>query len=86
MGNAGGRAQKFASERNGLSKFFRQIIRSTEKFFGEFCDEIITVSESISNEYRRIHKITEGIIIFEIEISCHQDIFLNDFFTLCFIG
>lgn len=49
-------AHEFASERNGLNKVFRQLIRSTEKFFGEFCDEIITVSESISSEYRRIHK------------------------------
>ena len=29
-------AHEFASERNGLNKVFRQLIRSTEKFFGGF--------------------------------------------------
>ena len=62
-------AHEFASERNGLNKLFRQIIRLTEKFFGEFCDEIITVSESIANEYRRIHRRERVNVILNVPIT-----------------
>ena len=61
-------AHEYASEKNGLNRFFRQIIRLTENFFGKFCDEIITVSESISNEYRQIHKREKVDVILNVPL------------------
>ena len=78
-------AHEFASERNGLNNFLRTSIRLTEKFFGGFCDEIITVSESISKEYRRIHKRKKIEVVLNVpllQLTISSSVNLRDEFKI----
>jgi glycosyltransferase involved in cell wall biosynthesis len=56
-------AHEYETEVNGLIGIKKQLARLLERFFIKHADEVITVSDSIANEYRRLYSIKKPHLI-----------------------
>lgn len=75
-------AHEYETERNGLTNIEKFIYRLIEKFFIKYADAVITVSESIANEYKNLYKIEKPLIIYNTPNYTEivkKDIFRNVF-------
>ncbi len=54
---------EYETEINGLKGFEKKIIKILEGFLIRFCDQVITVSESIADEYVRLYNIPKPALV-----------------------
>ena len=57
-------AHEYETERSGYSKYEKRILRMIENKLIKHADKIITVSESIANEYVNLYKINKPMVIY----------------------
>jgi glycosyltransferase involved in cell wall biosynthesis len=57
-------AHEYETEVNGLYGFKKIIIKITERLFVRYADKVITVSDSIANEYKKLYNIEKpGLVL-----------------------
>jgi glycosyltransferase involved in cell wall biosynthesis len=61
-------AHEYETERNGLHGSRKIYIKLKEKLLIKFCDRVITVSDTIANEYKRLYGITKPEVILNCPI------------------
>jgi glycosyltransferase involved in cell wall biosynthesis len=59
-------AHEYEIERNGISKIEKKISKILEKYLLKYTDSVITVSDSIANEYSKIYKIKKPTVIYNV--------------------
>ncbi|MCR4420958.1 MAG: glycosyltransferase family 4 protein [Exilispira sp.] len=59
-------AHEYEIERNGISKIEKKIYKILEKCLLKYVDSVITVSESIANEYTKIYKINKPFVVYNV--------------------
>lgn len=75
-------AHEYETERNGMSETGRKFSRIIERVLIKKADAVITVSDSIANEYVRLYKIPKPIILFNCPYFTEvkkKDIFREEF-------
>lgn len=56
-------AHEYETEKNGISGLYKKFMRLSEKLFLPHCDSIITVSDTIANEYTRLYDIKKPWVV-----------------------
>jgi glycosyltransferase involved in cell wall biosynthesis len=73
-------AHEYESERNGLQGVSKIFVKIKEFFLIRFCNRVITVSETIADEYSRIYGIERPTVILNCPKLKHKEILNKDLF------
>jgi len=71
-------AHEYETERNGINGFNKYLLRITEKILIKYVDKVITVSDSIANEYAKIYNIEKPALV--LNTPQYNDIKKEDIF------
>ncbi|WDE99149.1 glycosyltransferase family 4 protein [Lentisphaera profundi] len=63
-------AHEYETERNGLSNKGRKVTFLLERFLIKYSDEVITVSNSIADEYKRLYNIKKPSLVLNCPYFC----------------
>lgn len=76
-------AHEYETERNGIKGWIQTVFRIVERICIKFVDEVITVSDSIANEYVRLYSIKKPTIVLNIptvyKVDNKKDLFRKKF-------
>lgn len=75
-------SHEYQIEQSGKPKWLRPFLKCLERFFIQYVDHVITVSDSIANEYSRLYNITKPTVI----LNCppYQETNKQDLFRIKF--
>lgn len=73
-------AHEYETQRNGLKGLKRIYVNLKEPFLVKFCDRVITVSDTIAEEYKRLYLIQKPAVIFNCPVLKSKELFKKDLF------
>ena len=73
-------AHEYETQRNGLHGWWWKYVKVKERVLINFCDRVITVSETIADEYVRLYEINRPVVIFNCPILRTKDIVKKNLF------
>ena len=73
-------AHEYETQRNGLKGWWWTYVKLKERFLIKFCDRVITVSDTIADEYVRLYGIEKPAVIFNCPILRTEEVLKKDLF------
>lgn len=73
-------AHEYETQRNGLHGWWWRYVKIKERFLIRFCDRVITVSETIADEYVRLYGIKRPAVILNCPILRTEEVERRDLF------
>ena len=77
-------AHEYETQRNGLKGLKRIYVLLKEPFLIKFCDRLITVSDTIAEEYKRLYQIQKPAIVLNCPILKSDELVKKDLFREIF--
>lgn len=73
-------AHEYETQRNGLKGLKRIYVHLKEFFLIKFCDRVITVSDTIAEEYKKLYQIQKPTVIFNCPVLRSEELVKKDLF------
>lgn len=73
-------AHEYETQRNGLTGLKSIYVKIKERFLIKFCDRVITVSDTIAEEYKRLYEIHKPAVIFNCPVLKSKELIKKDLF------